>query len=775
MIKNYVSQILLGLFFCTAFANAQTIEANDDTATINGNTGGYISSIRQNDIINGVMGSQANCNTAVYTLVSATHPGFSFTNTCGNIQVATGIPAGTYTLVYQICLTASPNVCDTATLTINVCNQLPPVIQSIIPAGCASATASVILTGMPEMGDWELMLRGWNYTNLITGNGATTTLTLSPGSYTAIVTNSTGCQAAAIDIYIPYPDYFDTALLSSYQDVDGNGIPSVGDIVHFLASITNTLDCAINNIRIVDGNGLTNTTGTIATLPGGATDTTSLSGTHTITQENINNGTFQVWMGISGTFGNNQNAYAKIFTDFSLNITNGIRLIAFIDTNGDGIQNANELNFNGGEFLYTVNSGEIRHLYAGQGEAVLYETNPQNIYDFSYDVLNQACSNSYTVNSQGYSNVTVPNLSGISTYSFPVSITPCTDLGVYVYGQNPVPGMPYFNLVTIRNYGNQPIASGTLTYTKDADMSITLVSSPYAQITPTGFTYSFINLLPGESQTLTVNLVAPALPAIALGDTSTATATVTIPQGDTNEANNTDSFSSVIAGAYDPNDKAESHGGKIDIEHFEPGDYLTYTIRFENTGNGNAANIVITDELEQQLNEASVKMVASSHPNYTMERTGNVLSFKFNNINLPPSVSSESTTGKGFIVFQVMPDAGYTVGDIIENNASIFFDTNPAIVTNTTQTEFITILGIDESAANSVTAYPNPVKNILNIKGDMVLTKVEAYNILGQLALSQNISGTEATINVQALQPGVYMVKAYSGNDIKTIKIVKAD
>ena len=773
MIKNYLSQIFLALLFCSSLANAQTVVANDDTAIINGNTGGYLSSIRQNDVINGVMGSQANCNTSVYTLLSTTHPGFSFDNTCGSVLVAPGIPAGTYTLVYQVCLAASPNVCDMATVTVNVCNQLPPVIQSIIPAGCGSATASVVLTGMPETGDWELMVRGWNYTNLITGNGATTTLTLSPGSYTAVVTNSTGCQATALNIYIPYPTYYDTDFLTSYQDVDANGIPSVGDIVHFIASITNMLDCTISNITIVDGNGLTNMAGQIAQLPAGTTNNTSLSGVHVITQEDINNGTFQVWMGVNGTYENNPNAYTKIFKDFSLSIANGIQLVAFVDDNGNGIQDVNESNFNGGEFLYTINSGEIRHLYAGQGTAVLYETNPLNVYNLSYDVVNQACSNSYTVNTQGYNNITVPNLSGITTYSFPLTIVPCTDAGVYVYGQNPVPGMPYFNNITLYNFGNQAIASGTVTYTKDADMSIASISSPYAQINPTGFTYNFINLLPGETRIITVNLVAPVIPVITLGDISTVTASVTTSQADSNEANNTDSFSSVIAGAYDPNDKAESHGGKINIDSFEPGDYLTYTIRFENTGNGNASNIVITDELEDGLNEASAKVVASSHPNYTMERVGNILSFKFNNINLPPSVSPETTTGKGFIVFQVMPNAGYAVGDIIENNAAIFFDTNPLIRTNTTQTEFVATLNTDHFAAGSITAYPNPVKSELNIKADTALTKVEVYNVLGQLALSQNASGTVANMNMSVLKPGIYLVRIHSDKNISTVQIIK--
>ncbi|WP_116790382.1 T9SS type A sorting domain-containing protein [Flavobacterium psychrotrophum] len=83
--------------------------------------------------------------------------------------------------------------------------------------------------------------------------------------------------------------------------------------------------------------------------------------------------------------------------------------------------------------------------------------------------------------------------------------------------------------------------------------------------------------------------------------------------------------------------------------------------------------------------------------------------------------------------------------------------------------------GTDTTKFSGFTYYPNPVKNNLTLHNNSEITKVEAYNLLGQLALSQNTSGTQATINMQALQPGVYMVKAYSGSNAKVIRVVKAE
>lgn len=83
--------------------------------------------------------------------------------------------------------------------------------------------------------------------------------------------------------------------------------------------------------------------------------------------------------------------------------------------------------------------------------------------------------------------------------------------------------------------------------------------------------------------------------------------------------------------------------------------------------------------------------------------------------------------------------------------------------------------GTDGAVFSGFTYYPNPAQNVLTLHNSSEITKVEAYNLLGQLALSQNTLGTKADINVQPLQPGVYIVKAYSGNNIKTIRIIKAE
>ncbi|MFP9097711.1 T9SS type A sorting domain-containing protein [Flavobacterium sp. RHBU_24] len=761
--------------FCSmAFSSAfgQTIVANDDTFSINGNVGGYINGLRLNDVVNGIPGNQASCNTTILTVLSSGNPGIYLANDCGGITVDPGVQAGAYTLEYQLCLASNPNICDTAVATFNVCSQLPPQFSIVSPT-CTAENGVVTFSGLPETGTWTIdLLNSWQTPiTTYTGTGTQSTQVIAPGYYNVRVTNAEGCASAIVGMSVNYLQEFDAFLIADVNDIDGSGSISVGDIINLTASITNLLDCPIQNVHAIDG-GL-NATGSISVLNPGQTDNTSITGTYTITQEDINNGNAGfLWMGITGTYGNGQNAYIKAFVDFSLDIENGMQLIAFLDENNNGVKESSEPVFNGGDFVYTVNGGSNVSLYSGNGEPVIYETNPANLYNLSYQVNNIACAGEYT-SATTYTGVTVAALSGITTYYFPISGQECNDVKVFVYGSNAVPGTTTNNYITLYNAGNQVVAAGTLTYTKDPSLSIVSVSSPYANITPTGFTCGYIDLQPGEVRYYNVLLLVPALPGVTLGDTVTATIESTVPDMDIAPENNTASFTTTITGSYDPNDKAEAHGGTIPVESFGADDVLTYMIRFENTGNGPANHVRITDALSNLLDASTVRMVASSHNgSYTLTRNGANLEWNFS-IYLPPSTDPESSTGKGYVVFTVKPLPGYAAGTIINNTAEIYFDTNPAIVTNTSSTEFTTTAGTAAFGKNMVTAYPNPVTDVLTLSSTAEIKSVEVYNVLGQLSLSQNVSGNAATINMQGLQNGMYLVKVTGDNGLKTMKVMK--
>ena len=75
----------------------------------------------------------------------------------------------------------------------------------------------------------------------------------------------------------------------------------------------------------------------------------------------------------------------------------------------------------------------------------------------------------------------------------------------------------------------------------------------------------------------------------------------------------------------------------------------------------------------------------------------------------------------------------------------------------------------DGVTANTITVYPNPVKNNLYIKG-VEATSVVVYNMLGQQVNSSLVNNT---VNMSGLQRGVYLVTVNSENGSQTIRVVK--
>ncbi len=564
---------------------------------------------------------------------------------------------------------------------------------------------------------------------------------------------------------------FNTPLLvtttSTYNDFNNDGFVNVGDVINYQYSLTNNDTNPISNISLSSST-VTISGGTIATLNPGQTNNTTFTGTHVITQNEIN--THTVFSNVTA-IGTLNGITITTYNDNSFNlpvISDGILLNAFLDVNANGVQDSGETSGNYGYFVYAINGGSTNFTTASYPgtNVYLYETNPSNTYNLSLQ------PNNYYTSATTYSNVTVPTGSGITSYNFPVHYNPFTDLRVYLYNYSspPIPGFTYTNVIRIDNNGTQNIPSGTLTFTKDANVTITNVNQTVTT-TATGFTFNFTNLAPFESRFIIVTMQVPTIPTVALGQQLTDSVFTTIPSGDVLVSNNSSSLTQTIVGSYDPNDKQESHGGQIVHSTFTTNDYLTYTIRFENTGTANAINIKVDDLLDSKLDEGSILMVAASH-SYVLHRNGSHLTWKFNGINLPPSNGSE-TIGHGYIVFQIKPKPDYAIGDIIPNTAEIYFDFNPAIVTNTCTTEFVETLSNDNFVFANLNYFPNPTKNSITISNDTVIDTIEITSILGQQILSQKINSLQTELDMRSLPSGIYLVKVTSGEATKTVKIVK--
>ncbi|WP_299111021.1 Calx-beta domain-containing protein [uncultured Winogradskyella sp.] len=593
------------------------------------------------------------------------------------------------------------------------------------------------------------------------------------------------CDTAYIIIRVESP--LEVSYTAVYDDFNGDGFTSTGDTVSYEFTVTNNGNAPITNIDAeVPYQDLDIVGGPLASLGIGQTDSTTFTALYIITQDDINFGYYAGDLEgayFYGTYyGNEQIAY--LFDEaqsFSLQQSDGIEVNAFVDTNGNGTQESGEINYPLGQFNYEINNdGVINNLYVSPH--YLYESNPTTTYNLTYSVDSDYAA--YNTTTASYNNITVPVGSGITTYDFPITVTPYNDLSIDISEswRPPIPGFHYWNYISYTNNSTETVTSGTIDFTIDNALNLLSVhevssywynyNSASYTTTATGFSYTFNNLQPFETKRLWVRMQVPTLPTVSLGQLVTNSVDIELLTGEIVPTDNSSSLTQTIVGSYDPNDITEKHGEDIVQSTFSTDDYLTYTIRFENTGTANAINIRVEDLLDEQLDESTLKMVDASHA-YSLERVGKQLEWNFSGVNLPPSQDDDSQIGHGFITFKIKPFPDYAVGDVIPNTAEIYFDFNPAIITNTWNTNFVESLSINDLNFSDLTVFPNPVKDVLLISNSSNITSVEITSVLGKQIVSTSVEALHTEMDLSELSNGVYFVKIKGDEGERIVKIIK--
>ncbi|MDN3724633.1 T9SS type A sorting domain-containing protein [Aequorivita sp. SDUM287046] len=85
----------------------------------------------------------------------------------------------------------------------------------------------------------------------------------------------------------------------------------------------------------------------------------------------------------------------------------------------------------------------------------------------------------------------------------------------------------------------------------------------------------------------------------------------------------------------------------------------------------------------------------------------------------------------------------------------------------------ITTAGVNDFSADKFSVYPNPVKDMLNIKSSTAVDNVTVYDILGKVVLQENPGKISPAINMSNLASGSYLVKVTIGDSSKTVKVLK--
>ena len=320
------------------------------------------------------------------------------------------------------------------------------------------------------------------------------------------------------------------------------------------------------------------------------------------------------------------------------------------------------------------------------------------------------------------------------------------------------PGFDATYKIVWENVGNQ-IESGTLNLTYDETLLDYISATQTADQVADGIIkWNFTSLLPFEKREITVRLKVNRptdTPAVNAGDKLYLTASI---------LDNIFTLENTVVGSYDPNDKTCLQGDRVKPDMV--GEYVDYLIRFENTGNYEAENVVVKDIIDTKTFDVStLKITDASHEVYTRIE-GNKVEFIFENIQLP----FDDANNDGYIAFKIKTLSSLVLGDSLKNLADIYFDYNFPIRTNEAQTT-VALPVFAKDITTEVNIYPNPVTDILYLDTKDNWTKAEIYDVAGRIMRSASLNGQ--SIDVSGLESGTYFIRLKDGEKVGLVKFVK--
>ncbi len=178
----------------------------------------------------------------------------------------------------------------------------------------------------------------------------------------------------------------------------------------------------------------------------------------------------------------------------------------------------------------------------------------------------------------------------------------------------------------------------------------------------------------------------------------------------------------------------------------------------------------------------------STNESYTFTVNGNrnlVANFEGDaidiKVNMDPAESG-NVTGEGSyqygdqVVLTVEPFENYRFvnwteeGEVVCETTTYTFT---ATESRTLTANLVSTLGVGENSGNTMTLYPNPVKDKLTVEAKEAINKVEIYNLVGTLVYSQKNCASKVEITTAELQSGIYFIRLTTKNATETRRFVK--
>ncbi len=679
-------------------------------------------------------------------------------------SLATGSPY-TATLVagtHQICLYARDStlcrdsLCQTLTVTSTGCaisGYIKDSVRHITWVGNVHYYVPVISNGTAPY--------TYHWSNGTTGSVLYSGFWQPTFNGTVTVTDANGCSA----VLHMNSAYVDTFCGNVFNDLNGNGVQNSGET-----------GVAGQTVYLYAGNTVVATATTDAY---GHYAIPVHPGTYTIQYTAGTSYAITIPLGTSttpnhaqyGPFTISTNANNYCGYNFGIRSTNvTITGYVYLDANNNGIFDAgetpvaNQLVHVGPHAVYTNANGQYTYVGAAGTYAITYT--PSSAYS-AYTVVPSSHSVTASVPGTTY---------GGNNFGLQQTSTACNITTTVIPITTITAGYPSWYYIYVSNHGTN-VASGTMTFYYDPALTFDHASPTAASVNAATYTASFIyaGLQPGTYTVFYVYFMANT--TVTVGQSTFEMATATDNCIESNFADNTDTLHQIATGSWDPNAKTVTPAGEGAQGLIRAGQELRYTLNFQNTGTAPAVNVVLHDSLPATLDPSTIRVLGSSHPDYVVEVEGQELTCRYSQIMLPDSFDSEAES-HGFLSFAISPVAGIADGTQIQNTASIYFDYNDAVVTNTTLNTIDYTLSVkDVIGGATITVQPNPFSTYTTIRvtgADMHDATLEVYNGLGQIAGTTTPSEDGVfTLQRGGLSAGIYSYQIrQSGRTIGGGKLV---
>jgi hypothetical protein len=452
-----------------------------------------------------------------------------------------------------------------------------------------------------------------------------------------------------------------------------------------------------------------------------------------------------------------------------INDGNRIAGSVFVDQNGSGTQDAGEP---GAPYVRVqLQTGQSTFTDANGNFSTFTDSGTYQITLPQVPVYYTNSTGSHTANFTGINQADTTNHFALQPQSS------VQDLRVDVAQLNPArPGFLHRTRITYRNMGTT-VMSGTLRVVADSLLTPQFTTPAPTMTSGDTLLWSFTGLQPMEMRNVLVEWQVPVDSTLALGDSVMVRALVDPVTGDQNISDNALTVSAVIQGSFDPNDKLVSHRIMTPAQ-VAAGRYLTYTVRFQNTGTDTAFFAVVRDELSLLLDMNTLEVISSSHP-FTMRLTGPTsVEWDFGTILLPDSNTNEPLS-HGYIQYRIKPLPTLTLGQHINTHANIYFDFNPPVMTNITDTEVGVLTAIASQVKQQpLRVWPNPSTGRFMLqlpeKGRGTM-EIRLVNALGEVVHHESraaYTGSRQELNFQNVAAGMYLLQVTQNGNTFASQVV---